>query len=123
MDHIDSKFIQPGVTPGLPAKKKYYRKNVDLFLLLDKIKLWPAVSGVLHGIRDIEISGNYAVITTHCGKVIKIRNSRNSRAARWLRNKWAAEPCKDCKVPQWKLDKYSRTYFTQHYGSSAWNNN
>jgi pyrrolysyl-tRNA synthetase-like protein len=90
-------------------EKKYYRKNVELFLLLDKIKLWPARNGTLHGIREVEKQGKSAVITTHCGKTFRVYNSRNSRAARWLRNKWIVAPCKDCKVPQWKLDKYSRT--------------
>ena len=98
-------------------KKRYYRKNVELFLLLDKIKLWPARSGVLHGIKNVENHGEYAIITTHCGEQFQVRNSRNSRAARWLRNKWVAEPCKDCNVPDWKLKKYSKTFFGQHYGS------
>jgi len=97
--------------------KRYYRKNVELFLLLDKIKLWPGRNGKLHGIREVEKQGKSAIITTHCGKTFRVYNSRNSRAARWLRNKWIVEPCKDCKVPQWKLDKYSKTYFSQHYGS------
>lgn len=101
----------------MAEKKRLYRKNVELFLLLNKIKLWPSHSGVLHGIREIEKRGDYALITTHCGKTFQVRNSRNSRAARWLRNKWIAQPCKQCKVPQWKLDKYSTTYFQQHYGS------
>ncbi len=99
------------------SKKRYYRKNVELFILLDKMKLWPARSGVLHGIKTIEQNGKYAVITTHCGKTLRIYNSRNSRAARWLRNKWAVKPCKDCRVPDWKLEKYSKTFFDSHYGS------
>ncbi len=101
----------------MTEKKRYYRKNVELFSLLDKIKLWPSRSGVLHGIRSVEKKGEYAIITTHCGKTFQVYNSRNSRAARWLRNKWIAKPCNDCKVPEWKLDKYSKTYFAQHYGS------
>jgi len=105
----------------MSEKKRYYRKNVELFLLLDKIKLWPSRTGVLHGIRNVEKKGDYAVVTTHCGKTFQIYNSRNSRAARWLRNKWIAEPCKDCGVPDWKLDKYSKTYFAQHYGSDLQN--
>ena len=48
------------------AKKRYYRKNVELFVLLNKMKLWPARSGVLHGIREIDMQGKYIVITTHC---------------------------------------------------------
>lgn len=98
-------------------KKRYYRKQVELFLLLDKIKLWPSRTGILHGIRSVERKGEYAEITTHCGKTFRIYNSRNSRAARWLRNKWVNKPCKDCKIPEWKLEKYSTTYFAQHYGS------
>lgn len=99
------------------TKKRYYRKNVELFVLLDKMKLWPARSGVLHGIRTIEYQGKTALITTHCGQSIRIYNSRNSRAARWLRSKWAVKPCKKCKVPEWKLEKYSKTFFDSHYGS------
>ena len=99
------------------SKKRYYRKNMELFVLLNKMKLWPARSGVLHGIKTIELCGKYAVITTHCGETLRIYNSRNSRAARWLRNKWAVKPCKACKVPEWKLEKYSKTFFDSHYGS------
>jgi pyrrolysyl-tRNA synthetase-like protein len=99
-------------------KKKYYRKKTELFLLLDKMKLWPSRTGILHGIKSIERRGDYAVVTTHCGKTFQIRNSRNSRAARWLRNKEAFESCKECKVPEWKLEKYSKTFFSSHYGST-----
>ena len=31
-------------------------------------------------------------ITTHCNKTSMVNNSRNSRAARWLRNKWFMVP-------------------------------
>jgi pyrrolysyl-tRNA synthetase-like protein len=96
--------------------KRYYRKNVELLILLEKMKLWPARSGNLHGIKSIESYGKYAIITTHCGQEMRVYNSRNSRAARWLRNKWAVKPCPKCKVPEWKLLKYSKTFF-DIYGS------
>ena len=57
-------------------KKQYYRKRTELFLLLDKIKLWPSRTGVLHGIREIEKKGAFAIITTHCGKTFQIRDRR-----------------------------------------------
>ncbi len=101
----------------MSEKKRYYRKNAELFLLLDKIKLWPSRTGLLHGVRQIEKKGDYLNITTHCGKTFRVLDSRSCRAARWIRNKWVVKPCKDCKVPQWKLDKYSKTFFEQHYGS------
>lgn len=50
------------------SKKRYYRKNVELFVLLDKMKLWPSREGVLHGIRQIDKHGDYAEVTTHCGQ-------------------------------------------------------
>ena len=31
------------------SSKHYYRKRVELFRLIDKIKLWPSRRGVLHG--------------------------------------------------------------------------
>jgi len=98
--------------------KRYYRKRVELFRLIDKIKLWPSRKGVLHGIKIIDKMGDRAQVTTHCNKTFMITNSRNSRASRWLRNKWFEGVCKRCAVPEWKLEKYSSTRFKRHYGSS-----
>lgn len=97
--------------------KRFYRKRVDLFRLIDKIKLWPSRQGVLHGIRSIEKNGEQARITTHCHKSFIIYNSRNSRAARWLRGKKFVSVCKECQVPDWKIEKYATTSFKRHYGS------
>lgn len=103
---------------GKKVKKRYYRKQVDLFRLLNKLKLWPSRSGVLHGVKSINEKGDYAELITHCNKVIMVRNSKNSRVARWLRNKWFFETCKHCKIPAWKTEKFSQSIFTQHYGSN-----
>ncbi|MBZ4688647.1 MAG: hypothetical protein PWQ96_1760 [Clostridia bacterium] len=99
------------------AKKRYYRKHIDLFKLLQKIKLWPSRKGILHGIKSINIKGNRAEILTHCNERFVINNSKNSRVSRWLRNKWFFGVCGKCKVPEWKLEKYSSTYFSQYKGS------
>jgi pyrrolysyl-tRNA synthetase-like protein len=99
-----------------PAKR-YYRKRVELLSLIDKIKLWPSRQGILHGIRSIEKLGEQARITTHCHKTFLINNSRNSRAARWLRNKQFCGVCPQCAVPEWKLEKYDSTRFKRHQGS------
>jgi pyrrolysyl-tRNA synthetase-like protein len=99
-------------------RKRFYRKRVELFLLIDKIKLWPSRKGVLHGIRAIEKTGRQARITTHCNRTFVVNDSRNSRAARWLRNKWFKSVCGACRVPEWKLEKYSATMFRRHHGST-----
>ena len=99
-----------------PAKR-FYRKRVELFRLIDKIKLWPSRKGILHGIKTIQKMGNQAQITTHCNKTFMINDSRNSRAARWLRNKWFKGVCGVCRIPEWKLEKYSSTQFKRHFGS------
>ena len=98
-------------------RKRYYRKHVEFFSLLEKVKLWPSKNGTLHGIRQIKINGDYAEITTHCGQSFRVNNSKSSLAARWLRNKWMSKTCEKCKIPAWKLEKYSTTCFTEHYGS------
>ena len=100
-----------------PARR-YYRKRVELFRLIEKIKLWPSRRGLLHGIKTVDVIGDQARITTHCNKTFLITNSRNSRAARWLRNKWFKGICGVCRVPDWKLAKYSSTQFKRHYGSA-----
>ena len=97
--------------------KRYFRKRVELFKLIDKIKLWPSRKGILHGIKTIEKLGEQARITTHCDKRFIVNNSRNSRAARWLRNKWFGKACPICHIPDWKLEKFSATRFKRHYGS------
>jgi pyrrolysyl-tRNA synthetase-like protein len=106
----------------MSGKKKitsqYYRKKVELYLLIDKIKLWPSRKGVLHGIKSINQMGNMMEIITHCNKTFTVYNSRHSRAARWLRNKWFNSVCSECAIPSWKLEKYSITYFKRKYGSS-----
>ena len=103
--------------------KRYYRKRVELFRLIDKIKLWPSKTGILHGIKTIEKMGDQAQITTHCNKTFMVNNSRNSRAVRWLRNKWFKGACGACRIPAWKLDKYSSTLFRRHHGSLLLNEN
>ncbi len=106
-----------GKTTKEPVKR-YYRKRVELFRLIDKIKLWPSRRGLLHGIKAVDASGDQASITTHCNKTFLVTNSRSSRAARWLRNKWFKGVCGACRVPEWKLAKYSATEFKRHYGSA-----
>jgi len=97
-------------------KKRYFRKYPEMHPLIEKIKLWPSRTGVLHGVRSVRLHGGYLEIETHCGNSFRTRNSRKSRAARWLRNKWAVFPCENCKIPEWKLAKYSNTFFSAHYG-------
>jgi pyrrolysyl-tRNA synthetase-like protein len=98
-------------------RTRYYRKRVELFRLIEKIKLWPSRQGILHGIKSVEAQGDTARLTTHCHKAFWVRNSRNSRAARGLRNKWFRRACAECGVPAWKLSKYSSTEFKRHFGS------
>jgi pyrrolysyl-tRNA synthetase-like protein len=91
--------------------KRYIAKNQSLFKVVNKIKLWPSKSGMLHSIKSVEQNGNIAVITTFCGETFTVRDSRNSRSARWLRNRWYMKPCPKCGIPEWKLSKYSTTVF------------
>lgn len=103
--------------PSDPSKARYYRKQIPLFRLLEKMKLWPSRQGVLHGIRELDIRGSYAHITTHCNMHMVVHDSKHSRAARWLRNKWFVSACPACRIPDWKLEKYNATHFKRKYGS------
>lgn len=105
------------MTVDSAKKKRYYRKNVDFFKLVEKIKLWPSRNGILHGIQSMTYKGNKAEIITHCSEKFEIFNSKHSRAARCLRNKLFFQECSKCKIPDWKLKKYSVTYVNQDYGS------
>ena len=108
--------MSDGMIAKAPART-FYRKRIALFALLEKIKIWPSRKGVLHGIKTIVSTGTHARITTHCGKSFTVTNSKNSRAARWLRNKWYMGTCATCAVPEWKLEKYAVTFFRNGYGA------
>jgi pyrrolysyl-tRNA synthetase-like protein len=106
-----TKTIDSVVKKEKDVVKKVYNKNQRLFVLIEKIKLYTSRTGVLHGVKRIDIHGQTATLTTHCGQEIEIRDSKNGRAGRWLRNRWLVEPCAKCKIPLWKLEKYSSTRF------------
>jgi pyrrolysyl-tRNA synthetase-like protein len=108
------------MSPSKPIKR-YYRKQVDLFQLVQKLNLWPSRKGILHGIKYFRQNGDFAEITTHCNETFSVKNSRNSRSARWLRNKLFHTPCRECRVPEWKLEKYSLTYFHRRKGTKIRN--
>ncbi|EHQ91174.1 pyrrolysine--tRNA(Pyl) ligase small subunit [Desulfosporosinus youngiae] len=105
------------MTADSANKKRYYRKNVDFFKFVEKLKLWPSRAGTLHGIKSMIIRGNRAEVITHCNETFEILNSKHSRAARSLRNKLFFQACSNCKIPDWKLKKYSATYVNQNYGT------
>jgi pyrrolysyl-tRNA synthetase-like protein len=105
------------MTPKENPKRGYYRKQVPLFRLIDKMRLWPSRKGILHGIKSFEVKGSYTNLTTHCNREMVVRNSKNSRAARWLRNKWFFKACEECGIPGWKLEKYATTVFKRGRGS------
>lgn len=101
---------------GRPQAKRYVFKNQTLYALIAKVKLWPSRSGVLHGVKSVNQRGKRIDIVTHCGETFTVWDSRNSRSARWLRNRWFKKACPRCKVPDWKLEKYSTTVFTDSKG-------
>jgi pyrrolysyl-tRNA synthetase-like protein len=76
--------------------------------MVDKIKLWPSRTGLLHGVKNAENLGAFIRITTHCGKVVMARASRRSRAARWLRNRWTGQACTSCGIPEWKIKRFAK---------------
>lgn len=92
-------------------KKRYFRKHEELYSVLLKIKLWPSRTGTLHGIRNVTLKGAYIELTTHCGHKMRTKNSKTGRVSRWLRNKWYVRACPECKIPDWKLGKFSSTSF------------
>ena len=102
---------QPAVEIVRPAKKRTVRRHSDPFTIVDKIKLWPSKTGVLHGVRSVRLKGGIIEVHTHCGQSARVRNSRSGRLARHLRNKSFEKPCPDCRIPSWKIQKLEETSF------------
>jgi pyrrolysyl-tRNA synthetase-like protein len=76
--------------------------------MVNKIKLWPSRTGLLHGVKNAENLDAFIRITTHCGMVVMARASRRSRAARWLRNRWIRQACTSCGIPDWKIKRFTK---------------
>jgi pyrrolysyl-tRNA synthetase-like protein len=98
-------------TPVPRAKKRTVRRHTDPYSVIEKVKLWPSKTGLLHGVRSVKLKGGFVELQTHCGQSIRMRNSRNSRVARHLRNKIYEKPCARCRIPSWKLEKFGDTSF------------
>ncbi len=101
----------PPVQIVRPAVKRTVRRHAEPYAIVEKIKLWPSKTGLLHGVRSVKLRGGFMEIQTHCGQSARIRNSRNSRVARHLRNKLFDKPCPRCRVPAWKVKKFEETAF------------
>jgi len=87
------------------------RRCTDPFTIIEKIKLWPSRTGVLHGVRSVKLRGGTLEVQTHCGQLVHVRNSKNSRLARHLRNKVYDTPCRRCRIPAWKVERFGETVF------------
>ena len=99
-----------GATRGA-ATKPTVRRHSEPYAIIEKIKLWPSKTGLLHGVRSIRLRGGMMEIHTHCGQTARVRNSRTGRVARHLRNKQFAQPCPRCRIPAWKIEKFEDTAF------------
>jgi len=87
--------------------REYREKHKRLSDLVNKIKLWPSRTGILHGVREVKKDGDLLIISTHCGCTFKARDSKNGRSIRHLKHRWFKKSCKKCGVPNWKIEKFS----------------
>ena len=74
--------------------------------LVNEFGIFISRSGKLHKVSSINEFGNYVKLLTKCGQYIIVRNSRRSKAARWIRNGWIKRPCKGCKIKGEDLSKF-----------------
>ena len=80
------------------------RKPLDL--LIDTNGVWLSRNGLLHGVKNFEVSRNHIHITTDCGSRFTVRNSRRSRSARALRNNKYRKACKNCKLSDERITRF-----------------
>ena len=78
-----------------------------IFEIVKELGFFISRSGKLHKIVSIEEYGYNLKLHTACGQYIVIRNSKRSKAARWIRNKWLKNTCKGCKIKSSETREYS----------------
>ncbi|WP_214045301.1 pyrrolysine--tRNA(Pyl) ligase [Methanomethylovorans sp.] len=86
--------------------------------LLNDTDMWVSRTGLLHSIRDFNVSQRFVRVVTNCGETFDIRNSRSSRSARALRLRKFKKPCKHCKISDRGINEFlqktSREAKTKH---------
>jgi len=75
--------------------------------------VWLSRSGLLHGIKDFEVTRNHLHIETECGARFTVRNSRSSRSARSLRNNKYRKPCKRCRPSDEQINRFVKKTFKE----------
>ncbi len=73
--------------------------------------VWLSRSGLLHGVKDIEVVRKNIHIVTDCGETFTVRNSRSSRSARALRNNKYRKVCKRCKLSDERIERFVKKTF------------
>ncbi|MFA0822926.1 MAG: pyrrolysine--tRNA(Pyl) ligase [Methanomethylovorans sp.] len=74
--------------------------------LINDTDMWVSRTGLLHSIREFNVSQRFIHIVTDCGETFDIRNSRSSRSARSLRLRKFKKPCKHCRVSDMKVNEF-----------------
>ncbi|NOQ48807.1 MAG: pyrrolysine--tRNA(Pyl) ligase [Methanococcoides sp.] len=84
-----------------------------LDVLVELNGVWLSRSGLLHGIRNFEITTKHIHIETDCGARFTVRNSRSSRSARSLRHNKYRKPCKRCRPADEQIDRFVKKTFKE----------
>jgi pyrrolysyl-tRNA synthetase, N-terminal region len=77
--------------------------------------VWLSRKDILHGVKKYEVSGKIIRITTECGQVIIVKNSRRSASARSLRNSKYRTVCEHCKLSNERI----RRFVNKNFDSSS----
>lgn len=73
--------------------------------------VWLSRKDVLHGVRRCDVSAKKIRIYTDCGEVITVNNSRRSASARALRNSKYKKVCKNCKLSEERIKRFTAKDF------------
>ena len=68
--------------------------------------VWLTRKDILHGVKKYEIVGNKIHVTTDCGQLIVVKNSRRGASARSLRNSKYRTVCKHCKLSNERIQRF-----------------
>jgi pyrrolysyl-tRNA synthetase, N-terminal region len=68
--------------------------------------VWLSRKDILHGVKKYEVIGNKIHVTTDCGEVIVVNNSRRGVAARSLRKSKHRTVCKSCNLSDERIKRF-----------------
>ena len=81
-------------------------RRPELSALIDSSMVYPSRNRILHKVKSVKHVGRFLYLTMECNTVVKVKDSKRGRVARWITKNVYWKLCRRCKIPKSFIDEY-----------------